>query len=261
LALLSFRVNNLGALPMRAIVLFITALSVQCAAAAPDDTPADVDESLAIAQPLRIVPPAFPKGESGETSSIRIRVEGTIGTDGVMSNPVFADSAGQEKYVAAINKVIEYWRFRPTIDRETCKAKPGPGVVLVWFESANGEQKVLVSGLRRKPAEGRVAPLFKVVRRGKPQYPTDARRNGTEGQVEVLLKLDRTGDILDRDVLSEIPDNMFASSAITSLRTMKFAPASEEQPPAKPSYCVLLPFTYCLSGSAAYPHPACRRAG
>jgi TonB family protein len=245
---------------MRAIVLFITALSVQCAGATDSDTPVDVDESIAIAQPLRIVPPTFPTIEAGGTASIKIRVEGTIGTDGVMSNPVFADSAGLEMYVAAIKKVIEYWRFRPSIDQETCKAKTGPGMVLVWFESANGQQKVLVSGLKRTPPVARVSPLFKIVRRGKPQYPTNAVRNGTEGQVEVILKLDRSGEILDRDVLSEVPENMFAASAISSLRTMKFAPASDEQPPAKPSYCILLPFTYCLA-SAAYPHPACRRAG
>lgn len=244
---------------MRAIALLIIACSVQCATAA--DTPVNVDENVAIAQIQRVVPPAFPKGESGETSSIRIRVEGTIGIDGVMSNPVFTDGAGQEKYVAAINKVIEYWRFRPTVDRETCKAKPGPGVVLVWFETVNGEQKVLVSGLKRTPPEKPATPLFKVVRRGKPEFPAEAFQGGVEGRVEVLVKLDRDGTKLDRDVLSEVPENIFASSALSALRGTVFAPASEGTPLPKPSYCIVQPFTYCLGNSAVHPHPACRRAG
>lgn len=244
---------------MRIFILCLAALSVHCAMAA--DTPVDVDEALAIAQPLRIVPPAFPKGAGVDAPSVKIRVEGTIGLDGVMSNPIFPDSAGLESYVAAINKVIEYWRFRPTIDRDSCKARSGHGVVLVWFESANGEQKVLVSGLKRAPAQGTSSPLFKIIRRGKPQYPADALRNSVEGQVEVLLKLDRTGEVLDRDVLSEIPENMFAGSAVSALRAMKFAPASDEQPLPKPAYCILLPFTYCLGGTTTYPHPACRRNG
>jgi TonB family protein len=250
---LSSKVNSMR--PSIALLLFLLSIDVLG-----QTEPVEVNERNALAQPLLIVPPAYPKGIPADNPSARIRMKGMINTRGQLVAPEFDNIEGEAGFVDAIREVVEFWRFRPAIEMVSCKTKDSEGVLFVWFEMKDGKPSVSVSMPVRQEIESALKALSAkprvYVRRPKMEFPTSARRNRVEGAAEVLLAVNGQGDIVDSTVVYSVPGIEFGDSLLRGIRSVKFSADESTENPGKTT-CISQTATFCL-GNAKYSHPICK---
>ncbi len=217
----------------------------------------------AFASPVMVVAPKAPARGANDPASVEIRVTGTIGTDGVMTQPVFENAQGKDKYVQALRDVLHLWRFKPAVDLEACKPAARSGTVAVWFDEKNGKPSVSVSMPRSggkgeaSRAGGEGAPI-KVAHRPRAGFPTEARDIGAEGAAEVLIKLNEKGENVQQALLFSTPHSMFGDAVMARARELTIAPGGAR------AQCVAVPYHFCMDGEVNFPNSACearRRRG
>lgn len=212
-------------------------------------------------RPLLVVAPSFPKGASTEMLPVQIRVEGAVTADGNFRSPAFIPTEGREAFVRAISDVLPYWRFRPALDRKTCKTAESPAVFGVTFELKAGAPSVSVSSPAAEKVDGAGTPLrgLHLVSTHGAKFPYEARQGAIEGFAEILVAIDSEGDIERKSIISSIPNALFGDAALEGLRHARFSRPDMSQSDFK-TVCFVLPFNFCLSpGEARYPDSHCRK--
>lgn len=217
----------------------------------------------AFASPVVVVAPKAPVRNANEPVSVEIRVTGSIGTNGVMSSPVFENAQGKDKYVQALREVLHLWRFKPAVDLEACKPAVRNGTVVVWFDEKNGKPAVSVSmpqagGKGDAVRAGGEGAVYKVAHRPRASFPSEARDIGAEGAAEVLIKLNDKGENVQQTLLYSTPHSMFGDAVMAGAKELRIAPNGTR------AQCVAVPYHFCMDGDINFPNSACeakRRRG
>ncbi|MBL8521081.1 MAG: hypothetical protein JNK75_10455 [Betaproteobacteria bacterium] len=210
----------------------------------------------AFASPVLVVAPKPPARSASDAASVEVRVTGSIGTNGILSNPVFENAQGKDKYVQAIREVLHLWRFKPAVDLEACKPAARNGTVVVWFDDKGGKSSVAVSmpqvgGKAEAARAGGEGAIYKVAQRPRAIFPQEARDIGAEGAAEVLVKLNDKGDNVQQTLLYATPHSMFGESAMARAGELRIAPNGSR------AQCVAVPYHFCMDGDVSFPNSAC----
>ncbi len=215
----------------------------------------------AFASPVVVVAPKAPVRNANEPVSVEIRVTGSIGTNGVMSSPVFENAQGKDKYVQALREVLHLWRFKPAVDLEACKPAVRNGTVVVWFDEKNGKPAVTVS-MPQAGGKGDAVRAGGEERgvQGGPVYKLSfqARDIGAEGAAEVLVKLNDKGENVQQTLLYSTPHSMFGDAVMAGAKELRIAPNGTR------AQCVARAVSLCMDGDINFPNSACeakRRRG
>lgn len=242
----------------RSVPLLIL-LSVSTLTHAQSD-PRPLQDEDKYARAVLIVPPAFRYLDPAIKFPVEIRVKGTVNDKGVMESVEYSPVEGNEKFIAAIERVLSLWIFRPSVDNATCAPIASTSVLLVWFEEKDGKPVVSVSmpknQLAAKSIDDKPAPVPRILEiRPKVTYPSSARRAGMEGAADLLYAVNPEGEVLQTRVLYSSPSTVFGDEALAGSRRVKFSAGTTDD--ARKQFCILIPFRYCLIDGARYPSSAC----
>ena len=224
--------------------------------------PRPLQEEDKYVRAVLIVPPAFRELDPTMKLPVEIRVKGTVNDKGVMESVEYSPVEGNEKFIAAIERVLPLWIFRPAVDGVSCAPIASTGVLLVWFEERDGKPVVSVSMPKMqppaKPIDAKPAPVPRDLEiRPKATYPRSARRAGMEGTAELLFKVDQKGEVLQTRVVYSSPLKEFGEEALAGARRVKFSAAAADADIQK-AICIVAPYVFCLPDGAKHPSPACQ---
>jgi protein TonB len=75
-----------------------------------------------------------------------------------------------------------------------------------------------------------------------PEVPESARRKGIEGWVEVVFTVNEKGNVVDAQVRSSSPEEVFDDAALKAVRQWRFEPATENGKPVSRRSMIRLKF-------------------
>jgi outer membrane biosynthesis protein TonB len=170
---------------------------VVAAAAAADDSPMMEDPRALVLTPVLIVPPDFPREALERRLSGHVDVEAVLtGDGGITAWKLQPDSEASRLFVAEVEQVIGYWRWRPPLGTG-CLPADTPIRTRVWFEWEGERHKISVQRASRVvPREPRQGPMPKSVKRVEPGYPREMIRRGVQAQVFALSKISAEGEVI-----------------------------------------------------------------
>ncbi|WP_394225641.1 energy transducer TonB [Pseudoalteromonas spongiae] len=77
------------------------------------------------------------------------------------------------------------------------------------------------SGPSLMSQSGQASPIVRVP----PKYPVGAARDGIEGWVELTFSIDKTGRVIDAQVIAAEPKRVFNTAALKALKRWKYKPS------------------------------------
>ena len=221
-----------------------------------------MEEKLTVPKPLLIVPPDYPARALEEGRTAQIRVQGTVTKEGVLESVAFSNRPGEEDFVEAVRAVLKMWRFIPGVDGAACSAVPLDANVRIWFEIKEKEPAIFVSvpaaADEKTETKEESAPQKKLTwyRRPQPVFPGSAYRAGVEGMAYVLIRIAKSGEITEANVLASSPVREFGDEAARATRRAKYEPF-DSGAWGKESICSQVEFRFCIGENAEFPLRQC----
>jgi TonB family protein len=221
-----------------------------------------LEEKLTVAKPLLIVPPDYPAQALAEGRTAEIRVQGTVTTEGVLESVVFSNRPGEEDFVEAARAVLKMWRFIPGVDSAACSTVPLDASFRIWIEIKEKEPAIFVSvpatadeksETKKESAQQKKLTWY---RRPQPVFPGSAHRAGVEGMAYVLMRIAKSGEITEANVLASSPVREFGDEAARATRRARYEPF-DSSAWGKESICSQVEFRFCIGENAEFPLRQC----
>lgn len=177
---------------------------------------------------LVLVAPTYPKEALAKGLTATVNVSGTVRTDGLLEGVRIESTPPGEAFESAVMDVVPLWRLQPRIVTPGCGAEDTRGRVTIWFEIADGKQKVSYG---THPA-GSGAPAEIItdrapVRAVKPLYPRKLAQDPRAPKAILQLAyvaVSGDGDVTGVTVAPMLHYREFEPLLAAALRQWKYAP-------------------------------------
>lgn len=189
---------------------------------------------------LTIVAPEFPPDTSAGAAGARVDVEGAVLADGRFEFSAIRAEPGMERFAAAVQDVLKWWRFVPAIDGDACAPMTSHSRFAVWFEGSSAAPKVFVS--LPKPAESVLRQTF-VASFDAPSAKYPEKFFGVEGEVRVLRKVDPAGRVKAVAVRSSTPYGAFDGVVVAAAKRTR---VTWNDPKPERDVCVEQVYRFCM---------------
>lgn len=200
--------------------------------------PFHVEDPSRWGTPWRIVEPEYPKPAIDKGHTGYVDVEGVIGPDQAIRDPVLkADSRDSETFVESVKEALPSWRFHPPIG-DDCLPEDRPVTTRVWFELKNG--KPTVSASRQRAVRAKGAPADRPVKRVNPAYPREMQRLQHEAVVYTLVEVEPSGKVAAvhaRGHTDARSPHHFERATVSALSAWQYAPLPQGEERVR-RYCL-----------------------
>jgi TonB family protein len=213
----------------------------------------ELSEPPALARPITVVAPAFPRDATARPSGTRVDVVGTVMVNGEFKSDSIVAEDSDQRFADAVADVLRWWRFVPAADKLKCAPMEVRSNFSIWFEGSDKAPKVFVSFPPVPAASKQKSPMRASIQAGKVPFVPKKLLN-MEGQVEVLYLIAPNGDIKSIKVLSSTPSGAFDSLALeaaSKTRLVWSAPGPTED------VCAGQTYTFCVDRDVALPFSGC----
>jgi TonB family protein len=249
-------------------VLLAAALPIH--AEAQSFEPIEPTVETARALPVFIVTPTLPTGKALLLYPAVVELRGIIDAEGKLESYQLLGRAGDDEFIAAIKEIINFWRFRPALNRAACAPVKSQAVMRLIFRLRNGVPEIGMSKLEAVAEEKSVAPDEQgaprakrtLIKRPEVKYPLIAQRRRLDGVAVAAVKVDVDGNFSDPKIHYSSPIPAFGEALVEGVVSarMNTLDSSLGMDRSKKT-CMQFLMAFCMSDGADLSTRACRARG